>query len=44
MTEKICGNKKCGKIIIKDFEKYLEENSNSEWIQCPYCYYMEKIR
>ena len=41
--EKICPNQKCKKIIIHDWEKYLEENPNEKWLQCPYCYVMEKI-
>jgi DNA-directed RNA polymerase subunit RPC12/RpoP len=36
--------RKCGRIIIEDFEKYLEENKEQAWLQCPYCFYMERIR
>jgi len=38
---KIC--KQCGRIIIYEFEKWLKENKNQTYIQCPYCFYMEKI-
>ena len=40
--EKRC--KYCGKIIIKEYEKWLEENQNSEYIQCSYCFNLEKIK
>lgn len=34
----------CKKIIIEDFEKWLEENEQAVWIQCPFCSEMEQIR
>ncbi len=40
--EKKCKN--CGKIIIEDWMKYLKENPNQVWLQCCYCFHMEKIR
>jgi len=39
MTQKSCPN--CKKIIVEDWEKFLEE-SKEKYIQCPYCLkYME---
>lgn len=43
MTEKNCKNKKCNKIIVKDWEKYELENPEERWLQCPYCLEMEYI-
>ncbi len=31
----------CKKIIIEDWEKYLEKNPNVMEIECPYCGYVE---
>lgn len=42
--EKKCENVKCKKIIVKDWEKYLEDYPNEVWLQCQYCFHMEKIR
>ena len=39
---KTCKN--CGKEIIGDWKKWIEENPESRYIQCPYCYEMEEIR
>jgi len=36
--------KYCKRIIIEDWEKWLEENSEQVYLQCPYCYKMERIR
>jgi len=33
----------CKRIIIKDYLKWLEDNSEEEYLLCPYCDYMEKI-
>lgn len=41
MKEKRC--EKCGRIIVEDFERYLEENPEQRWIQCPYCLEMEEL-
>lgn len=40
--QKIC--RKCHKIIINDYEKWLEENKEQHWIQCPYCFELEEIK
>jgi DNA-directed RNA polymerase subunit RPC12/RpoP len=34
----------CKKIIIEDFDKWLEENKHQEYLQCPYCWGLEKIK
>jgi hypothetical protein len=34
----------CERVIILDYLKYLEENPNQAWLQCPYCFRVEKIR
>ena len=34
----------CKKIIIEDLEKWLKENKETNYIQCPFCYWMEKIK
>lgn len=41
MTVGIC--RYCGQIIIKDLEKWLEENPNEKYIQCPNCAEIGKI-
>ena len=28
----------CKKMIIRDYDNWLKENSNEKWIQCPYCF------
>lgn len=33
----------CKKIIVEDFEKWREENPESNYLECPYCNYREKI-
>ena len=40
--EKRC--KYCNKIIIKDFDKWLDENPETAYLLCPFCYGMERIR
>lgn len=42
--EKLC--KFCKRVIIEDWEKWLKENPQAVWIQCPYfdCFEMERIR
>lgn len=40
--EKMC--KFCGRLIIKDYLKWLEENEKTFYIQCPFCFEMERIR
>jgi hypothetical protein len=40
--EKKCEN--CKRVIVEDWKKYLEENPEEVWLQCPYCLHMEKIR
>ena len=40
--EKKC--KRCKKIIVDDFQRYLNENPNENEIQCPYCGFIEVIR
>lgn len=42
--QKQCGNQDCRKIIIRDWVKYLRENPDVQWLQCPYCFAMEKIK
>ena len=41
MTIKKC--KYCGKIIIENYEYWLEENPECAWIQCNYCFELERI-
>ena len=33
----------CKKLIIKDFDKWKEENEGKAYIQCPYCFHLERI-
>ena len=42
--EKRC--KHCGRKIIKDWFKWLRENPETVYVQCPYpdCYGLERIR
>jgi len=40
MSQKRC--KFCNAIIIKDWERWLEENKETFWIMCPICFEMEK--
>lgn len=42
MNKKTC--KKCKKVIILDFKTWLEENKESQYLQCPYCFYLEKLK
>lgn len=42
MTQKRC--KYCKKIIVEDWEKWLIENPQQVYIQCNYCYELERIR
>ena len=39
--EKIC--RYCKRIIIEDFELWLEDNPEERYIQCPYCNKIEEI-
>ena len=39
MTQKKC--KRCGKIIINNYEKWVEENKYITEIMCPYCGFIE---
>jgi len=39
--EKVC--KYCGRAIVEDFTKWLRENPQTKYMQCPYCFEMEKI-
>ena len=39
---KVC--KDCKRIIMEDFEKWLKENPQQEYIQCPLCFGLEKIK
>ena len=39
---KTCEN--CKRIIIEDFFEWLKENKHQEYLQCPYCFYLEKIK
>lgn len=41
---KLCKNPECRKIIIEDLKKWLKENPNVFYLQCPYCYETERIR
>jgi len=34
----------CRKIIIEDFEKWLKENKETRYLECPYCFGLEKIQ
>jgi len=42
MTNKKC--QKCRLIIIEDWSEWLEDNPDQEYIQCNYCFHLEKIR
>jgi len=33
----------CKRIIIEDFPKWIKENPNQEYLQCPYCHHLEKL-
>ncbi len=41
MTEKKCAS--CNRMIIKDWEKWLLENKQQVYVQCCFCWHMEKI-
>jgi len=37
--------KKCKRIILaKGIKKFLEENPRTFWLQCPYCFELERIK
>jgi hypothetical protein len=36
--------KYCNRIIVEDYNNWLEENPEAVYIQCPYCYEMERIK
>lgn len=40
MIEKRC--RRCNNIIIKDWEKWLIENENQNYFQCPFCLEMQE--
>ena len=41
MSEYKCGA--CSKIIIQDFEEWLKNNDKKPlYIQCPYCFHLER--
>ncbi len=40
--EKKC--KRCRRLIIKDWVKWLRENKHQHYLQCPYCFQMEKLK
>jgi len=40
--QKTC--EKCKRVIIEDWEKYLEEYPEEHYIECPFCGFMESIR
>ena len=34
----------CERIIVEDWEKWLEENKEQVYLQCCYCWELEKIK
>jgi len=36
--------RECMKIVIEDFEKWLKENPETRYVQCPYCYGVAEIK
>jgi len=41
MSEKRC--KRCRKIVIEDWEEWLNKNLHQAYLQCPYCFYLEEL-
>jgi DNA-directed RNA polymerase subunit RPC12/RpoP len=44
MSKKKAICRKCKKIIIEDWEAWLKENQHQAYVQCPYCWHLEKIK
>ena len=42
MTRKKC--KFCKRIIIENYEEWLEENKEQRYLQCSYCFELEEIK
>lgn len=37
MTQLICNNKSCKKVIIENLEDYRKKYPDEKYVQCPYC-------